>query len=94
MWSIGIITYLLLCGKLPFDHEFSGNEVARKIIEENPDLNNDLNSASGEALSFVRGMSFLLNLELLNKQPTKRLKITKALRHAWMGHFGLVDNFQ
>ena len=34
IWSIGIITYLLLCGCLPFDDEKSEKEIARQTIED------------------------------------------------------------
>lgn len=34
MWSIGIITYLLLCGCLPFDDEHSEREIARQTIHD------------------------------------------------------------
>lgn len=33
-WSIGIITYLMLCGFLPFDHESSIKEIARKTVQD------------------------------------------------------------
>jgi hypothetical protein len=55
MWSIGIITYNLLAGKLPFDHEFSEKEVAKQIINQTPNLNEDNKFVTREALSFVNG---------------------------------------
>ena len=34
LWSIGIISYLLLCGCLPFDDENSEREIARQTIHD------------------------------------------------------------
>jgi len=34
LWSVGIITYLLLCGCLPFDDEKSEREIARQTIHD------------------------------------------------------------
>ncbi len=33
-WSIGVIMYLMLCGFLPFDHESSIKEIARKTVQD------------------------------------------------------------
>ncbi len=32
LWSIGIVTFLLLAGHLPFDHATSEREIARQTI--------------------------------------------------------------
>ena len=55
MWSIGIIAYTLFTGKLPFDHEYSEKEVARQIINDPLNLEEDLKSISKEALEFIQG---------------------------------------
>ena len=34
LWSIGIITFLLLCGYLPFDDKHSEREIARQTIQD------------------------------------------------------------
>ena len=34
MWSVGIITFLLLCGCLPFDDESSEKEIIRQTIQD------------------------------------------------------------
>lgn len=36
MWGIGILTFLLCAGHLPFDHEFDESEIARMTIQDPP----------------------------------------------------------
>ena len=54
LWSIGIITYLLLCGCLPFDDEHSEREIARQTIHDPvPYPNSIWKKISNEAKLFV-----------------------------------------
>ena len=65
LWSIGIITYLLLCGFLPFDDENSEREIARQTIQDPvPYPPQVWSKLSPEAKSFVEG--------LLKKKPEER----------------------
>lgn len=38
IWSLGVITYLILCSVLPFDDE-DDREIARQTIQDAPDFN-------------------------------------------------------
>ena len=77
LWSLGIITYALLCGFLPFDDKYSEREIVRKTIH-NP-IPYDINIwgyYSPEAKIFVNG--------LLQKKPEKRYTIKEVLEHPWI----------
>ena len=77
LWSIGIITFLLLCGYLPFDDLHSEREIARKTIYDPVPYDNKIwNKYSREAKNFVDG--------LLQKKPEKRLTIKEILEHPWI----------
>ena len=76
-WSIGILTYLLLCGKLPFSDEHSEREVARQTIHEKLSFTQPIwEKKSKEAKDFVN--------KLLNKDPKKRMSVKEALTHSWI----------
>ena len=65
LWSIGIITFLLLCGYLPFDDKHSEREIARQTIQDPVPFEDKIwNKYSPEAKTFVEG--------LLQKKPEKR----------------------
>ena len=75
-WSLGIVTYFLLCGYLPFG---SGNpeEFLLQIIESPiPFKENIWRNISIEAKNFVEG--------LLEKNPKKRFNIEQILQHPWI----------
>ena len=53
LWSIGITTYLILAGCLPFDHESSEREIARQTIHDPVRWGSIWKKISNEAKSFV-----------------------------------------
>ena len=71
MWSIGVITYILLCGSRPF---FARTEsgIFRSVVRAEPNLNcSPWPSVSPEAKDFVK--------RLLNKDHRKRMTASQAL---------------
>ena len=77
LWSIGIITFLLLCGYLPFDDKHSEKEIARQTIHDPVPYEKKIWSKySPEAWIFVEG--------LLQKNPEKRYSIKEVLEHPWI----------
>ena len=77
LWSIGIITFLLLCGYLPFDDQHSEREIARQTINDPVPFDYKIwNKFSPEAKIFVNG--------LLQKKPEKRYTIKEVLEHPWI----------
>ena len=84
IWSIGIITYFLLCGFLPF-YEDSDQEMARKIIQDPVPFRTEIwNKFSKEAMLFVDG--------LLKKKPEDRLTIIQVLEHPWIKKFSKIPD--
>ncbi|KAJ8247687.1 hypothetical protein GJAV_G00249110 [Gymnothorax javanicus] len=76
MWSIGVITYILLSGASPFLGD-SKQETLANISAMNYEFDEDLFShTSALAKSFIR--------QLLEKNTRKRLTIQDALNHPWI----------
>ena len=78
IWSLGILSYLLLVGRLPFDHpEDDENEIARQTINDPvPFSEKKWNNISNEAKDFVN--------KCLQKDPFDRMNITEILKHDWL----------
>ncbi|XP_066557901.1 death-associated protein kinase 2 isoform X2 [Amia ocellicauda] len=76
MWSIGVITYILLSGASPFLGE-SKQETLANISGMNYDFDEEFFSRTSElAKSFIS--------QLLEKDTRKRLTIQDALNHPWI----------
>ncbi|XP_074558753.1 CDPK-related kinase 3-like [Curcuma longa] len=76
MWSIGVITYILLCGSRPFWARTESG-IFRAVLRADPNFDESPWPAiSLEAKDFVR--------RLLNKDYRKRMSAAKALSHPWL----------
>ncbi|KAG2537040.1 CDPK-related kinase 3-like isoform X2 [Panicum virgatum] len=76
MWSIGVITYILLCGSRPFWARTESG-IFRSVLRADPNFDDTpWQSVSPEAKDFVR--------RLLNKDYRKRMTAAQALSHPWL----------
>ena len=86
IWCVGILTYLLLVGRLPFDHpDDDENEIARQTINDPvPFIEKKWNKISIEAKDFVK--------KCLQKNPKDRINITEILKHKWIKKYICEDD--
>ncbi|XP_059814616.1 death-associated protein kinase 2-like, partial [Hypanus sabinus] len=76
MWSIGVITYILLSGFSPFQGD-TDNETLTNIVELNYDMDDgSFGSTSDMAKDFIA--------QLLLKEPGARLTAELCVRHPWI----------
>lgn len=84
MWSIGVITYILLTGCSPFLGD-DKQETFVNVCSNNYSLDPQLFASTSElATDFIQ--------KLLVRQPEKRLTATDCLNHPWIQKFGLDEN--
>ncbi|KHG24389.1 Calcium-dependent protein kinase 28 [Gossypium arboreum] len=75
VWSIGVITYILLCGKRPF-WDKTEDGIFREVLKNKPDFRRKpWPTISDSAKDFVK--------KLLVKDPRARLTAAQALSHPW-----------
>ena len=77
MWSLGVMTYLMLSGRLPFNAE-DETDIARQVAFDEPDFvkNPCWGKISKEAKDFTK--------RLLEKKAKNRMDINQALQHDWI----------
>jgi len=76
LWSVGVITYILLCGFPPFWGESQG-ELFDKILSVSFDFPDpEWTNVSANAKDFIKN--------LLVKDPKQRYTADQALQHAWI----------
>ncbi|XP_013611446.1 PREDICTED: calcium-dependent protein kinase 28 [Brassica oleracea var. oleracea] len=80
VWSIGVITYILLCGRRPFwDRTEDG--IFKEVLRNKPDFRRKpWSTISDSAKDFIK--------KLLVKDPRARLTAAQALSHAWVREGG------
>ncbi|XP_064161671.1 calcium/calmodulin-dependent protein kinase type 1D-like isoform X1 [Anguilla rostrata] len=75
-WSIGVITYILLCGYPPF-YEDTEAELFSKIMKAQYEFDSPFwDNISQSAKDFIRNM--------MQKNPDMRYTTKEALRHPWI----------
>ncbi|KAK4272440.1 hypothetical protein QN277_021000 [Acacia crassicarpa] len=78
MWSIGVISYILLCGSRPFWARTESG-IFRTVLKADPSFDEaPWPSLSVDAIDFVK--------RLLNKDYRKRLTAAQALCHPWLAN--------
>lgn len=85
VWSIGVITYILLCGRRPFwDKTEAG--IFNEVLKRKPDFREKpWPTISASAKDFVK--------KLLVKDPRTRLTAAQALSHPWVRVGGNASDF-
>jgi len=76
LWAVGVITYILISGQMPFDDQ-NKMILYKKILKANYDLDGETwQNASTQCKSFIQSLLIL--------ESEKRMTANCALSHAWI----------
>eukprot|EP00923_Selenidium_pygospionis_P023379 GHVN01040745.1.p1 GENE.GHVN01040745.1~~GHVN01040745.1.p1 ORF type:complete len:474 (+),score=64.53 GHVN01040745.1:444-1865(+) len=75
MWALGVMIYLMLFGKYPFEAQ-DHKTIIQQILKHEPDYTKGSIQPSVLAVDFMK--------KLLAKNPETRMSATEALRHPWV----------
>ncbi|CAG8450343.1 7365_t:CDS:10 [Ambispora leptoticha] len=84
LWSIGVITYFLLCGYTPFERDDS-------LAETKAILEADYKFEPVEYWEGVSDIAIDFIKKLLTRDPRKRLTAVDALHHQWLSSLSSVN---
>lgn len=87
VWSVGVLSYILLCGYLPFHG--SGDRETLKLVQEGKPkfISPEWDTVSKEAKTFVQC--------LLQTDPKKRPSAQDALKYTWITqHYTPVEGLE
>uniref|UniRef100_A0A5K3FEF2 Fibronectin type III domain protein n=1 Tax=Mesocestoides corti TaxID=53468 RepID=A0A5K3FEF2_MESCO len=88
IWSVGIITYLLLFGEHPVIHKSDDTLNVEDVASIEDRLAGMTNSLAGEAQEDASPEAIDFLRHLLTAEPTKRPSATQCLRHPWFTESG------
>ena len=78
VWSVGALTYIMLCGEPAFNGG-SNNDIFNKIINEELKFPKEKwNQISPDAIDFIK--------QCMVKNPEKRTSASKAINHPWFSN--------
>jgi len=86
LWSVGVITYILLCGYPPFNGANNKETHAAVRRGRYSFPSEDWSHTSREAMQFIS--------RLLQKDPRKRMTVDQALNHPWIRKHVNIHVFQ
>lgn len=75
MWALGVMIYLMLFGKYPFEAQ-DHKTIVQQILKTEPDYAKGTVRPSPLAVDFMK--------RLLAKNPERRMTAAEALEHAWV----------
>eukprot|EP00403_Amphidinium_massartii_P017972 CAMPEP_0178420118 /NCGR_PEP_ID=MMETSP0689_2-20121128/25965_1 /TAXON_ID=160604 /ORGANISM="Amphidinium massartii, Strain CS-259" /LENGTH=610 /DNA_ID=CAMNT_0020041585 /DNA_START=115 /DNA_END=1944 /DNA_ORIENTATION=+ len=76
LWSLGVLAYVMLCGRPPFFGSSQAQQVRNAMAEKYPMKDKPWKNMNPHAKDFV--------VQLLKADPKKRLPIAECCKHPWL----------